>query len=100
MASISDDVNSIKTQMERDVARVVLKLHSDLVDVAPVDTGFFKRAWIVEHRQGMNWIISNSAEYTSFLWRGHSKQWNGGDAMLAKADSNLNVSFTKIEPKG
>ena len=100
MASIEDDVKSIESQMELDVAKAVAHLHSELVRVAPVDTGFFKANWKMNQTDGMNWQITNNAEYASFLWRGHSKQWNGGDAMLAKANADLNVSFTKIEPKG
>jgi len=122
MASIEDDVKSIESQMELDVAKAVAHLHSELVRVAPVGNpslwkvnqgrtgklyypkgyvgGFFKASWKFTHIEGMNWTIFNNAEYASLLWRGHSTQWVGGDALLAKANADLNVSFAMIEPKG
>lgn len=97
MASIEDDIKSIAKQTALAVRKTALKLHSDLVRVAPVDTGFFKLSWKVDKLREMNWRITNNAEYASYLWRGHSKQWNGGDAMLAKADIELQRKFDMIK---
>lgn len=93
---ITDDFNQIETKAKRAVSRTALKLHSDLVKVAPVDTGAFKLAWKIKKKSDFAWDISNNMEYASMLWRGHSKQWNGGDAMLAKANIDLQRKLNMI----
>ena len=105
---ISDDVLSIEEQIEKAIARTTLKLHSDLIKVAPVGTpestgikgyvgGSFKADWKVKKKFQMEWEITNNMEYASFLWRGHSKQWNGGDSMLLKANIQLENKFKRIK---
>ena len=96
MDTLMDDFRSIERQMESALRRTVLKLHSDLIRVAPVDTGSFKRAWRVKKLSMMKWRITNNMEYASFLWRGHSKKWNGGDGMLEKANRNLDRKYDRI----
>ena len=107
MDTLMDDFRSIERQMESSLRRTVLKLHSDLIRVAPVGTpestgikgyvgGSFKRAWRVKKLSMMKWRITNNMEYASFLWRGHSKKWNGGDGMLEKANRNLDRKYDRI----
>ena len=96
MDSVLDDFEELEDTMATEIAKATLGLHSELIRVAPVDTGFFKASWKADKNSKMSWTIKNNAEYASFLWRGHSKQWAGGDSMLAKANIDLTRKLDSI----
>ena len=107
MDSVLDDFEELEDTMATEIAKATLGLHSELIRVAPVGTpettgikgyvgGFFKASWKADKNSKMSWTIKNNAEYASFLWRGHSKQWAGGDSMLAKANIDLTRKLDSI----
>ena len=96
MATIEEDFDSINSQIEDAIGFAVINLHGELQRVAPVDTGFFKASWKEKKLGKLTWKIFNDAPYASFLWRGHLKQWNGGDSMLLKANLDLERECKRI----
>ena len=119
MATLSEEFESVEKQIEDAVAYAVINLHDKLVEAAPVGDpalwkvnrnrkeadyykpkgyvgGMFKASWKNEQLDTMKWKIWNDMEYASALWRGHSWQWNGGDAMLLKANKDLEREFKRI----
>ncbi len=93
------------------IKRSALALHSDLIRVAPVDTGYFKSAWRIEQRGAYVWRIGNNADYATVLARGRrrftnfsgnnqmfgSTQWAEGlSPMLQKTDKEIEEALDAI----
>jgi hypothetical protein len=82
------------------VKREVAGFHSDLVRVAPVDTGEYRDSLQLFTNSMWSWTIKSDMQYASVLWAGRqfhngrwygSEQWSeGGDPMLDSFRERLN----------
>jgi len=100
----TEELKRLWEKQKEVINRRTTKLYSDLVRVAPVDTGMFKSAWTLDRLGEASWRISNNMEYASVLWAGRdpitkkgSKQWqHGGDPMLEEFKEDLQRKLDRI----
>ena len=98
----SEALAKIEKDSEKVVDNEALKLYADLKLISPIDTGFFKGSWKIDHKGTMKWTISNNAEYADVLARGRrgnrgSKQWEHGlSPMLQKTDKEIQRGLDAI----
>lgn len=102
----TEAVAEISRRKNRIIDEVVRDMYSELIKVAPVDTGSFRSAWSIDKITN-GWRISNNMEYASILWDGRrfvagksvgSLQWQeGGSPLLARYNNRIEKEFKDIK---
>ena len=104
--SPTEALTKIEKESEKVIASETTKLYTSLLQVSPVDSGYFRSSWFMRKINKLNWRISNSTSYASILAQGRrnvdgqfygSIQWAGGlSPMLEKTNNNLNRRLNGI----
>ena len=90
-SDVKNAFDSIRDQTRKYTVRIANDAYSSVVDLSPVDTGYFRNQWEYNPLQFPEINIVNNTEYGPMLENGTSKQAPAG--MITVTVNMLNTKY-------